>query len=122
MGGSINSYLRKKNDIFSLFVGLKPSRPIQTVARIWDIGWRGDSGPEKNGYRPDETGMALARVPPSAQATGSHPASAASGGHHCAGVTLFEFYPVDDVPRITEGFGGWGLNLVEDKRGLLKIS
>ena len=56
------------------------------------------------------------------KATGSHPASAASGGHHCAGVTLFEFYPVDDVPRITEGFGGWGLNLVEDKRGLLKIS
>ena len=33
----INSFMHVKNRLF-VFVGLKPFRPVQTIAGLWDVG------------------------------------------------------------------------------------
>ena len=103
---------------FVCFVGLKPFRSAQTIARLWDVGWGGGDGdPGRNGRRPGETILVWPGSTPSAFGLVLTPP--ANGGHSIpGGDARSATYPVDGVheARITKGIGGWGIAIGEDKK------
>ena len=85
--------------VASFFVGLKPFRPIRTIAELWDVGKEGDSDPgEIDATRVNQyqTGQS---EPPSAHGLVCTPS--ASDGHPTPGVgrgdSSSASYPADDV-------------------------
>ena len=55
-------------------VGSKPSRSISTIVGRWDVEWRDNSVPGRNGRRPGETTLAVTGtgILPMDEATGTH--------------------------------------------------
>ena len=102
-----------------VFVRLKPFLSAQTVVDLWDVGWKSDSGPGKNGRRPDYKRQPN-HFPQGKWGAFLQPATATNSRGSGGGGLRSATYPVEDIRhvRINHGVERWWIEYGEDKKSL----